>query len=374
MAEEKDVFYVVKKGDVVGIYNSFNDIQPLLASSSVSGDSISIHKGYALPKKSEEYLISNGLKGASYSINASDVKEGLFGRLLTCPYQHPPSTGGRALDVISSSVKLQEAVPNSVAQSSPLSLNLRPVIVDVPRSEPSTSKAAGSSLFSSNTPRPVTTYHSQPEPSTCLSCTLHFDGASKGNPGPAGAGSVLRADDGSKVYRLREGVGVQTNNVAEYRGLILGLKQALKNGYKHIRVQGDSLLVCNQVQGKWKIKNQNMGILCNEAKELKNKFLSFQINHVLREFNSEADAQANLALRKWTNGQNNVLSDCFSSTSMYTVTLSLRVIGSKQIKDCLPNEYLSHPIFFQTAKSKKIVHRIDAQFAHAMAYAFGFRY
>ncbi|KAE9620060.1 putative ribonuclease H [Lupinus albus] len=323
MAEEKDVFYVVKKGDVVGIYNSFNDIQPLLASSSVSGDSISIHKGYALPKKSEEYLISNGLKGASYSINASDVKEGLFGRLLTCPYQHPPSTGGRALDVISSSVKLQEAVPNSVAQSSPLSLNLRPVIVDVPRSEPSTSvarsslfstnyprplirnvprldpstcKAAGSSLFSSNTPRPVTTYHSQPEPSTCLSCTLHFDGASKGNPGPAGAGSVLRADDGSKVYRLREGVGVQTNNVAEYRGLILGLKQALKNGYKHIRVQGDSLLVCNQVQGKWKIKNQNMGILCNEAKELKNKFLSFQINHVLREFNSEADAQANLAV------------------------------------------------------------------------------
>ncbi|XP_019426841.1 PREDICTED: uncharacterized protein LOC109335189 isoform X1 [Lupinus angustifolius] len=351
MAEEKDVFFVVKKGDVVGIYNSFTDIQPLLASSSVSGDSISIHKGYALPKKSEEYLISHGLKGASYSINASDVHEGLFGRLLTCPYQHPPSTEGRALDVISSSTKLQEAVQNSVAQSSPFPLNLSPVIVDVPRSEPSTSvpksslfstnyprplirnvprsepstcklagstsfstnspnplimnalrpkpitfKATGSSSFPSNTPGPDTTYYSKPEPSNCLSCTLHFDGASKGNPGPAGAGAVLRAEDDSKVYRLREGVGIQTNNVAEYRGLILGLKQALKNGYKHIRVQGDSLLVCNQVQGKWKIKNQNMGILCNEAKELKNKFLSFQINHVLREFNSEADAQANLAV------------------------------------------------------------------------------
>ncbi|OIV90304.1 hypothetical protein TanjilG_13159 [Lupinus angustifolius] len=303
MAEEKDVFFVVKKGDVVGIYNSFTDIQPLLASSSVSGDSISIHKGYALPKKSEEYLISHGLKGASYSINASDVHEGLFGRLLTCPYQHPPSTEGRALDVISSSTKLQEAVQNSVAQSSPFPLNLSPVIVDVPRSEPSTSvpksslfstnyprplirnvprsepstcklagstsfstnspnplimnalrpkpitfKATGSSSFPSNTPGPDTTYYSKPEPSNCLSCTLHFDGASKGNPGPAGAGAVLRAEDDSKV------------------------------------------------QGKWKIKNQNMGILCNEAKELKNKFLSFQINHVLREFNSEADAQANLAV------------------------------------------------------------------------------
>ncbi|KAK7266186.1 hypothetical protein RIF29_18828 [Crotalaria pallida] len=181
------------------------------------------------------------------------------------------------------------------SSSSFSTLSPRPLIMKVPQSEPC--KVAGSSSsFSTNSLRPATIHNFQPEASTCLSCILHFDGASKGNPGPAGAGAVLRAEDNSKVYRFREGVGHQTNNVAEYRALILGLKQAIKKGYKHIRAEGDSMLVCYQVQGKWKIKNQNMLVLCNEAKELKNKFLSFQINHVLREYNSEADAQANLAI------------------------------------------------------------------------------
>ncbi|KAI5352470.1 hypothetical protein L3X38_005361 [Prunus dulcis] len=77
-------------------------------------------------------------------------------------------------------------------------------------------------------------------------CTLEFDGASKGNPGLAGAGAVLRADDGSLICELHEGLGVRTNNVAEYRALILGLKYALKKGFTKIRVKGDSKLVCMQ--------------------------------------------------------------------------------------------------------------------------------
>ncbi|KAI5352446.1 hypothetical protein L3X38_005337 [Prunus dulcis] len=133
-------------------------------------------------------------------------------------------------------------------------------------------------------------------------CTLEFDGASKGNPGLAGAGAVLRADDGSLICKLHEGLGVRTNNVAEYRALILGLKYALKKGFTKIRVKGDSKLVCMQVQGLWKVRNQNMSDLCEEVKELKDKFLSFEISHVLRELNSEADAQANLAVRL-TDGQ-----------------------------------------------------------------------
>ncbi|KAL5152875.1 hypothetical protein HKD37_19G052518 [Glycine soja] len=140
MAEEKDAFYVVRKGDVVGIYKSFSDIQPSLASFD------------------------------------------------------PYSSGGRAFNVSSSSRNLHGAIQFD----------------------------------------------------TRLSCNLHFDGASKGNPGPAGAGAMLR--DGSKI------------------------------------------------QGLWKIKNQNMGTLCGEAKELKDKFLSFKISHIPREYNSEADAQANLAI------------------------------------------------------------------------------
>ncbi|XP_057443544.1 uncharacterized protein LOC130735635 [Lotus japonicus] len=131
---------------------------------------------------------------------------------------------------------------------------------------------------------------------TNLSCILEFDGASRGNPGPAGAGAVLRAKDGSKVYRLREGVGIQTNNFAEYRGLILGLKHAIQEGYEHIDVKGDSMLVCNQVQGVWRINNQNMAYLCNEVKELRNRFLSFKISHIPREYNYEADVEANLGV------------------------------------------------------------------------------
>ncbi|XP_031274564.1 uncharacterized protein LOC116133042 [Pistacia vera] len=136
----------------------------------------------------------------------------------------------------------------------------------------------------------------QANSSNCCSCVLKFDGASKGNPGLAGAGAVLRAEDGSMVCRLREGVGIATNNVAEYRAVLLGLKYALKKGFKNIRVQGDSKLVCMQIQGLWKVNNPNLAGLCKEAKELKDKFRSFQISHVLREYNSEADAQANLGV------------------------------------------------------------------------------
>ncbi|KAK7316411.1 hypothetical protein VNO77_35429 [Canavalia gladiata] len=279
MAEEKDAFFVVRKGDVVGIYKSFSDIEPLLASSVPGGESLSIYKGFSLPQKTEEYLVSHGLKGAPYSISAAEVHEGLFGRLVACPYQ--------VLGTLPSSW----AVDFCVCQDLLFFFSFFFLV----------QKVAGSSSFPTNLQKHHALGGSQAQLSSCFSCILEFDGASKGNPGPAGAGAILRAEDGSKVYRLREGVGTQTNNVAEYRGLILGLKQALKKGYKHIRVQGDSLLVCNQIQGLWKIKNQNMAHLCNEAKELKDKFLSFKINHVLREYNSEADVQANLAvnLKGW---------------------------------------------------------------------------
>lgn len=125
---------------------------------------------------------------------------------------------------------------------------------------------------------------------------LEFDGASKGNPGKAGAGAVLRYPDGSVAYTLKEGVGVATNNVAEYRALIRGLKVCLDKGIDRIHVRGDSNLVCMQVQDKWKTRNENIVELSKEAKELKAKFREFHIEHVLREFNSEADALANAAI------------------------------------------------------------------------------
>ncbi|XP_021741275.1 uncharacterized protein LOC110707562 isoform X4 [Chenopodium quinoa] len=131
---------------------------------------------------------------------------------------------------------------------------------------------------------------------TSQSCTIEFDGASKGNPGLSGAGAILRANGGSQVWLLREGVGIATNNVAEYRSVILGLRIALEKGFKHVNVRGDSLLVCNQILGKWKTKNENMANLCKEALQLKKQFQSFTIEQVPREFNSAADSQANRAI------------------------------------------------------------------------------
>ncbi|CAD6212800.1 unnamed protein product [Miscanthus lutarioriparius] len=126
---------------------------------------------------------------------------------------------------------------------------------------------------------------------------LHFDGASKGNPGKAGAGAVLMTEDGRVVSRIHEGLGVTTNNAAEYRALTLGLKEAIDHGFESIKVYGDSKLVTNQVNGVWQTRNQNMKELCNEVRQLKENFNSFEISHVPREWNAEADRQANMGIR-----------------------------------------------------------------------------
>ncbi|XP_013625762.1 PREDICTED: uncharacterized protein Mb2253c-like [Brassica oleracea var. oleracea] len=127
------------------------------------------------------------------------------------------------------------------------------------------------------------------------SCTIEFDGASRGNPGRSGAGAVLRAPDNTVLFRSREGLGSATNNVAEYRALNLGLETALNNGFRNVRVQGDSQLVCKQVQGEWATRHPKMAELCGQAHELMSQFDSCDIQHVPREFNSEADAQASRA-------------------------------------------------------------------------------
>ncbi|XP_062106784.1 uncharacterized protein LOC133818098 isoform X2 [Humulus lupulus] len=244
--------------------------------------SISVHKGYNLSKEAENFLISRGLKNATYSISVNDVKDNLYGKLgklVACPYQQPASFEEEGEDD-SSPERWQEAL-ELAELAEKVGCSSLPTI------------SRNKDFRSNSCMTPIETLNVS---SRCDSCILEFDGASKGNPGLAGAGAVLRAEDGSAVWQLREGVGIATNNVAEYRALLLGLKQALKKGFKHLRCQGDSMLVCMQIQGKWKIKNQNMADLCKQAKELTEKFLSFQINHVLREYNSAADVQANQAV------------------------------------------------------------------------------
>jgi ribonuclease HI len=124
---------------------------------------------------------------------------------------------------------------------------------------------------------------------------LHFDGCSKGNPGPAGIGAVL-SKSGSEEWCGCQFIGNRTNNQSEYSALILGLKEALSRNIKQLQVYGDSLLVINQVTGQFKVKNSLLQDLNKEAMGLIDKFDYIVFNHVYREFNKRADQLSNLAL------------------------------------------------------------------------------
>ncbi len=128
--------------------------------------------------------------------------------------------------------------------------------------------------------------------------TLRFDGGSRGNPGPAAVGVVLEADDGTPVCALGRPIGVATNNVAEYRALIVGLEEAKKLGVRNLRVIGDSELVIKQMLGEYRVKNETLRPLFLEAQRLLQNFPFVEIAHNLRGHNELADALANLAMDK----------------------------------------------------------------------------
>jgi len=124
---------------------------------------------------------------------------------------------------------------------------------------------------------------------------LHFDGCSKGNPGPAGIGAVI-SKSGSEEWCGCQFIGKKTNNQSEYSALILGLKEALNRDIKQLQVYGDSLLVINQVTGQFKVKNVQLQELYKEVMGLIAKFDYIVFNHVYREFNKRADELSNLGL------------------------------------------------------------------------------
>ena len=125
---------------------------------------------------------------------------------------------------------------------------------------------------------------------------LQFDGGSRGNPGPAGIGVVLTADDGTPIFTLGRFIGRCTNNVAEYTALITGLEEALKLGVKKLIVRGDSELIIKQMKGEYRVKHPDMKVLFDKAKALISRFADVKITHNLREHNELADKLANLAM------------------------------------------------------------------------------
>ncbi|NLM04267.1 MAG: ribonuclease HI family protein [Clostridiales bacterium] len=129
-----------------------------------------------------------------------------------------------------------------------------------------------------------------------MEAIIYTDGGSRGNPGEAGIGIVIKDKDGNILKEVSQYIGVQTNNVAEYKALSRGLEIALDMGIKKIKCKLDSELVTKQIKGEYKVKNERMIPMYNMVMPLINEFEEFHIEHIKREYNKEADALANKAM------------------------------------------------------------------------------
>ena len=129
-----------------------------------------------------------------------------------------------------------------------------------------------------------------------MKARLSTDGGSRGNPGPAAFGYVLEAEDGTVLDARGEAIGVATNNVAEYRGLLAGLEAALERGVEEIEVVSDSELLVKQMRGEYKVKNEALRELVANADALARRLSKVTYTAVRREHNELADTLVNEAL------------------------------------------------------------------------------
>lgn len=130
---------------------------------------------------------------------------------------------------------------------------------------------------------------------------VNTDGGARGNPGPAGIGVVMRDDKNIIIGRYKEFIGNATNNIAEYKALILALKESIKiSNFKfqilNIQINMDSELVVRQMQGRYKIKEPSLKILATEVLALIKNFQNVEFKHIPREQNKEADKLVNQAI------------------------------------------------------------------------------
>src|SRR5690242_17786951 len=147
----------------------------------------------------------------------------------------------------------------------------------------------GKSLFGEAAPEPKSA-------AAAAAYRINIDGGSRGNPGPAAYGVLIRDANGGVIAKLKKYIGRFTNNVAEYYGLIAAMDYAQSHGVRAIRIESDSELLVKQMRGQYKVKSVDLQPLYERAQKMSKAFDSFRIDHVYRELNREADALANEAL------------------------------------------------------------------------------
>lgn len=127
-------------------------------------------------------------------------------------------------------------------------------------------------------------------------CVIYADGGARGNPGPAAAGAVLLSPDGASLAEISEYLGETTNNVAEYRALVLALRRALEIGCRRVQIRLDSELVVKQLGGHYRVKDVKLQPLHGEVRRLLARFDETKVEHVPRGENKLADKLVNAAL------------------------------------------------------------------------------
>jgi ribonuclease H / adenosylcobalamin/alpha-ribazole phosphatase len=128
---------------------------------------------------------------------------------------------------------------------------------------------------------------------------VYADGAARGNPGPAGIGAVVTDENGRVVEEIAEGIGPATNNVAEYRAAIAGLRAAADRGAWTVLLRSDSRLLIEQLAGRFRVKKPTLQRLHEEARALMKRFDKVDLEHIPRELNADADRLANRGVDDW---------------------------------------------------------------------------
>jgi ribonuclease HI len=126
--------------------------------------------------------------------------------------------------------------------------------------------------------------------------TAYIDGGARGNPGPAGYGVYIQGPDGEPIEELFGGLGIATNNIAEYNGLLAALRWAKEHGHTTVHIKADSLLVIEQMRGRFKVKHPGLQPLHAKATLLAHEVGRVTFEHVRRELNKDADRLSNLGM------------------------------------------------------------------------------